>query len=74
MRYQNMEVAMPTLEERSKESLEELNQRLEANTLEMGITSTFAQYLEQMEIYLLQLEKRVKLLEAKNGIKTRDGD
>ncbi|MCD4674717.1 MAG: hypothetical protein K8S18_01815 [Desulfobacula sp.] len=65
---------MPTLEERSKESLEELNQRLEANTLEMGITSTFAQYLEQMEIYLLQLEKRVKLLEAKNGIKTRDGD
>jgi ribose 1,5-bisphosphokinase PhnN len=60
---------MPTLEERSRESAEELNQRLEAKTLEMGITYTFAQYLEQMETYLLQLEKRVRTLEAQKGIK-----
>ena len=57
---------MPTLEERSNESPEELNARLEAKTLEMGITFTFAQYLEQMETYLLQLEKRVQELEAKD--------
>jgi len=61
-----MEVAMPTLEERSNESPEELNARLESKTLEMGITFTFAQYLEQMETYLLQLEKRVQELEAKD--------
>ena len=30
----------------------------------MGITYTFAQYLEQMETYLLQLEKRVRDLES----------
>ncbi|MFH2093904.1 MAG: hypothetical protein ABIJ31_16210 [Pseudomonadota bacterium] len=56
---------MPTLEERQTESREDLNQRLEAKTLEMGITHTFAQYLEQMETYLLQLEQRVKTLETR---------
>ncbi|MBU1342039.1 MAG: hypothetical protein KKE44_03135 [Proteobacteria bacterium] len=65
---------MPTLEERSTESREELNLRLEAKTLEMGITYTFAQYLEQMETYLLQLEKRVRTLEAQNGINPIDDD
>lgn len=65
---------MPTLEERSNETSEELNRRLEVKTLEMGITHPFAQYLEQMETYLLQLEKRVKLLESKNGIKTHNED
>lgn len=54
---------MPTLEERLKESPEEKKLRIEAKTLEMGITFTFAQYLEQMETYLLQLEHRVKTLE-----------
>ncbi len=58
---------MPTLEERLTETPEELNERLEAKTLEMGITYTFAQYLEQMETYLLQLEKRVRKLEAERG-------
>ncbi|MCF6247837.1 MAG: hypothetical protein L3J69_10790 [Desulfobacula sp.] len=57
---------MPTLDERSNESTKERNQRLEAKTLEMGITHTFAQYLEQMETYLLALEKRVKTLETQN--------
>lgn len=54
---------MPTLEERLNESQEQKNQRIEGKTLEMGITYTFAQYLEQMETYLLQLEQRVKSLE-----------
>ncbi len=58
---------MPTLDERTNESTEERNQRLEAKTLEMGITHTFAQYLEQMETYLLALEKRVQTLEAQNS-------
>ncbi|MCP3875360.1 MAG: hypothetical protein GY699_19675 [Desulfobacteraceae bacterium] len=60
---------MPTIEERSKENQAELNQRIEAKTLEMGITYSFAQYLEHLETYLLQLEKRVKDLEAKNDNK-----
>jgi hypothetical protein len=58
-----MEVIVPTLEERQNENAEDLNQRLEAKTMEMGITHTFAQYLEQMETYLLQLEQRVSTLE-----------
>lgn len=63
---------MPTLDERAKETPEELEKRLEARTVEMGITYTFSRYLEQMESYLLQLEKRVKELEAKNGIQSDD--
>lgn len=58
---------MPTLEERSSESPEELRFRLEAKTKELGITYSFAQYLEQMELYLLELEKRVSTLEIENG-------
>lgn len=54
---------MPTLEDRESENPEELSKRLEVKTLEMGITHTFAKYLEQMEIYLLQMERRVKVLE-----------
>ena len=57
---------MPTLEERSSESSEELKLRLEAKTRELGITYSFAQYLEQMELYLLELEKRVSNLEDEN--------
>jgi hypothetical protein len=67
-----MESTMPSLEDRDRETQEELYRRLEAKTLEMGITYTFAQYLEQMETYLLQLEERVRTLEAKNGIDPRD--
>ena len=63
---------MPTLEEREKETQEELNQRLENRTIEMGVTFTFAQYLEQMETYLLQLEQRVATLEAQ--LKDTKGD
>ncbi|WP_022666463.1 hypothetical protein [Desulfospira joergensenii] len=57
---------MPTLEERSSESPEQLSLRLEGKTKELGITYTFSQYLEQMERYLLELEKRVSVLEIEN--------
>ena len=40
-----MESTMPSLEDRDRETQEELYRRLEAKTLEMGITYTFAQYL-----------------------------
>ena len=61
------EKIMPTLEERSSESAEDLKSRLEGKTRELGITYSFAQYLEQMELYLLELEKRVATLEIENG-------
>jgi len=54
---------VPTLEERKNESNQELGERIESKTFEMGITHTFAQYLEQMETYLLQMEHRVQTLE-----------
>lgn len=60
-----MEGNVPTLEERQKETQGELNQRLESRTKEMGITHTFATYLEQMETYLLELERRVHTLEER---------
>ena len=56
---------MPTLEERKMEKAEDLRQRLEARTRELGISYTFAQYMEMMETYLLKLELRVKQLEEK---------
>lgn len=65
---------MPTLEQREKETPEELKQRLEARTLEMGITYTFSQYLEQMETYLLQLERRVMELESEKKAAPGDTD
>ena len=65
---------MPTLEERGAETQEELNLRLENRTIEMGITFTFARYLEQMETYLLQLEQRVKELELRHEIFTEEDE
>lgn len=64
---------MPTLEERQNETPEELNQRIEVKTMEMGITHTFAQYLEQMETYLLELERRVHTMEERLKIFEPDG-
>ncbi len=65
---------MPTLEERRAETQDDLNLRLENRTIEMGITFTFARYLEQMETYLLQMEKRVKELETRLEIVPSQGD
>ena len=65
---------MPTLEERGAETQEELNLRLENRTIEMGITFTFARYLEQMETYLLQLEQRVQELELRHEIFTEEDE
>ncbi|MBI9086585.1 MAG: hypothetical protein JEZ11_23510 [Desulfobacterales bacterium] len=63
---------MPTLEERKMESTDDLRDRLEARTRELGITYTFSQYMEMMETYLLKLEKRVKRLEENNNINSED--
>ena len=59
---------MPTLEERENETEQQLKARMDKRTIEMGITYSFAEYLEMMEKYLLQLERRVKHLEEKAGI------
>ncbi len=56
---------MPTLEERNKETEDELRRRIEQRTLEMGITYSFSEYIESMEKYLLTLERRVETLENK---------
>ena len=63
---------MPTLEERKMESTEDLRERLEARTRELGITYTFSQYMEMMETYLLKLETRVKRLEENSNISSED--
>ncbi|MCP4117104.1 MAG: hypothetical protein GY737_17260 [Desulfobacteraceae bacterium] len=63
---------MPTLDERKMESAEDLRDRLEARTRELGITYTFSQYMEMMETYLLKLEKRVTRLEGKCNISSDD--
>ena len=63
---------MPTLEERKMESTEDLRDRLEARTSELGITYTFSQYMEMMETYLLKLEMRVKRLEEKCNVSSDD--
>ena len=57
--------AVPTLEERQNEKPEAFSRRIESRTQEMGITHTFANYVEQMEVYLLQMEQRVQRLEAR---------
>ncbi len=57
---------MPTLEERSAENPEELKLRMESKSKELGVAYSFVQYLEQMEIYLLELERRVQALETEN--------
>lgn len=59
---------MPTLEKRENETEQQLKARMDKRTVEMGITYSFAEYLEMMEKYLLQLERRVKQLEDKAGI------
>ena len=61
---------MPTLNEREKETDEELQRRVERRTLEMGITYSFSEYIESMEKYLLTLETRVDELEKKLSKKT----
>ena len=63
---------MPTLEERKMESTDDLRDRLEARTRELGITYTFSQYMEMMETYLLKLEQRVKRLEENCNVSSDD--
>lgn len=59
---------MTTSNENTPLTSEELRQKIEARSYEMGISYTFSQYIEQMEAYLLELEDRVRTLEKKAGI------
>lgn len=56
---------MPTIEERNRESETELQQRLYDRQRDLGISNTFSEYVEMLEKYLLQLERRVSSLERK---------
>ncbi len=56
---------MPTLEERDQESGFELQQRIYNRQRDLGISHNFSEYIEMMEKYLLQLERRVCALENK---------
>lgn len=55
---------MPTLEERRNETGEMLESRLSDRTYEFGISMEFARYVESMEVYILELERRMESLEA----------
>ena len=59
---------MPTLEERNRESETDLQQRLYDRQRDLGVSHNFSEYIEMMEKYLLQLERRVSTLERKAGI------
>ena len=59
---------MPTLEERKRETEAELQQRLYDRQRDLGISNNFSEYIEMMEKYLLQLERRVSSLERKAGV------
>ncbi len=58
---------MPTIEERNRESETELQQRLYDRQRDLGISNNFSEYVEMLEKYLLQLERRVSSLERKAG-------
>ena len=59
---------MPTLEERIAETQEEQDLRLNLKSIELGITHSFAKYVEMMETYILKLERRVKRLEESHNL------
>ncbi len=55
---------MPTLEERQRETYEELQGRLVEREYDFEISPKMAEYIELMETYLLQLERRVLKMES----------
>ena len=63
---------MPTLEERRSETTEELEERLAERTYDLRISMEFARYVESMEVYFLELERRLKAIEG--ALAQREGD
>ena len=63
---------MPTLEERRSETAEELEARLADRTYDLRISMEFARYVESMEVYFLELERRLKAIES--ALAEREGD
>jgi len=63
---------MPTLEERKQENKKDFKARLEKRSLEMGITYSFSEYIEMMETYLLELERRVTSLEKRQDSENKN--
>lgn len=55
---------MPTLEERRNETIDVLESRLRDRSHEFDISMEFARYIESMEVYILELERRMEVLEA----------
>lgn len=54
---------MPTLEERAAETSDQTEERLRAKCGEFDISMEFCRYIEMMERYLLQVERRIIRLE-----------
>ncbi len=54
---------MPTLDSSNTETKEEVMDRIERRALEMGITYSFSEYIDNLEDYLFTLEERVRKLE-----------
>jgi hypothetical protein len=59
---------MPTLEERTKESFHQLQIRLAEREEEFDVSPRMSEYIELMETYLLQLERRVLKMESTIGV------
>ncbi len=58
---------MPTLEERTMETKEELRKRIVERQKALDISKGLSNYIEQLEKHLLTLERRVNKLELKQS-------
>ena len=57
---------MPTLEERAREDGFEKKERLKSRQYDLIISPELSHYIEQLEQYILKLERRVNLLENRH--------
>ena len=58
---------MPTLEERARENGFEKRERLKERQYDFTISPELSLYIEQLEQYILKLERRVNHLENRFG-------
>ncbi len=58
---------MPTLEERALESVSEKTTRLKDRQYEFTVGPEMANYVEMLEKYILQMERRLNRLEKLSG-------